>query len=78
MARLGYPVTMPTAAWRESAACIDHDPRHWDLDHKPMWAEGMAICKTCPVRFDCLREHHGQFHAHGIYGGIVLEHGRPV
>jgi WhiB family transcriptional regulator, redox-sensing transcriptional regulator len=69
--------------WIKDAACRDQPPEWWDTDrggHRIVHAQAIAICKTCPVKADCLHyamenERYGcQGAAHarfGIYGGLL-------
>lgn len=60
--------------WQDSAACRDlpislffaewGDP-HWDP--RP----GLAVCKRCPVKTECLDAHGDE--THGIFGGTIPE-----
>ena len=60
--------------WRDRAACLGMWPETWyphPSDRKTT-REAKRICKTCPVRTDCLIDNFDD--PHGIYGGTTRLH----
>lgn len=45
-----------TAPWMQEAACKEHPTSWWfpENSHDPKTKQARSICKTCPVRIDCL------------------------
>lgn len=63
------------AGWKQLGACRDEDPELWFPDgHRGEWVpqilKAKAICRTCPVVEECLREALELPHKYGIWGGI--------
>lgn len=62
--------------WRDSAACADK-PLEWFFpETKGGWdsvsyARGKAVCASCPVQLDCLREAQEQEIGFGLWGGLT-------
>jgi WhiB family redox-sensing transcriptional regulator len=48
-------VTRPVHAWRDRAACADADPALWFPEGAPA-TEAVRICRTCPVRRECVAD----------------------
>lgn len=68
------------SGWRDSAACLDHDPEMWfpPAGKPSLFARG--VCQGCPVASECLQhamrtEEHG--HRYGLWGGLTAS-GRDV
>lgn len=66
--------------WRETAACRNEDPELFFPLPNDRYSEQKAIkiCKTCPVKADCLQAalaEQGQF---GIWGGMTAEERRSL
>ena len=74
-----------TALWMDDAAC-----KGWDIDlffperKRPgMYADGVRICISCPVRVQCLEYAISNNIRHGLWGGMTgyeriayaIEHG---
>jgi WhiB family redox-sensing transcriptional regulator len=58
--------------WRDKAACLGR-PEGIDWYPERSHAEAArakAVCKTCPVREDCLEEAIANGEAFGIWGGL--------
>lgn len=75
------PQARPTTTdWRESAVCRSVDPDLWFPDRGGNVAQTRAavnLCKTCPVRRECLDDAmraelgHGQGSRYGVSGGLT-------
>lgn len=69
-------------AWRDHAACRDHDPDLWfpieQLDDTTDTLEAKAICRACPVRGDCLEYSLATNQADGIWGGLDEHQRRSI
>ena len=64
--------------WRQHAAC-KHHPRHWWFDDEQnRFATAKAICKTCPVRTECLNYALSLDNMHGIWGGTTSNERRTI
>lgn len=57
---------IPAHGWRDQAACAGHDPTTWDHGHP----EAYRICRSCPVRADCLNEALTNEEDAGVWGGV--------
>lgn len=65
-----YPRPDPDT-WRTEAACRTRPDLNWYPGQGERFAEQRKVCKTCPVRTNCLNDAltvsgHGDF---GIWGG---------
>jgi len=56
-----------TAPWRQQAACRGKPTWWWYPTRDEHATAAIAICRTCPVRSDCLTA--GLDEAHGHWGG---------
>lgn len=63
----------PPGGWATKGACRNSDPALFFNQRKPEPA--LAICKTCPVRLDCLA-YATEHHLHGIWGGTTAKQRR--
>lgn len=64
----------PQPDWMEHAACIDADPALFFPSSGQPSAPAKAICRTCPVRFECLEYalvHETTSKGHGVWGGTT-------
>ena len=71
--------------WVDQAACSGMNGDLWFLDDKTgSYGEARAVCRTCPVRPDCLTYALENKINHGMWGGLnpvqrrQLRHGRPA
>lgn len=66
--------------WREDAVCIDHGPEMFFPErHQALAQQAKAVCKTCPVRMECLDEAIANNERFGIWGGMdTLERSKEV
>jgi len=53
--------------WTREASCRDYDPEMW---FQKEYAEAVAICRNCPVKFDC-RAFAIAHNERGIWGGLT-------
>jgi WhiB family redox-sensing transcriptional regulator len=65
-------IVQPRPNWFDQAACKGEDPGLWHPDglrNQTAAAQAVAICRTCPVRTDCLE--HALEHDEwlGVWGG---------
>lgn len=58
--------------WRTEGACRQgHDPEIWyPHNQRDAWL-GVAICRTCPVRRECLEYSLAHRERHGTWGGLT-------
>lgn len=56
--------------WRDQAACRGLDPELFFPSSGQRIAEPLAVCRTCPVRTDCL-EYALEHERNGIWGGMA-------
>jgi WhiB family redox-sensing transcriptional regulator len=67
------PILVP-GDWARQAACAPHPKEWWfpDGDRRTIWhqsARAKTICKTCPVREECLAYALENDERYGIWGG---------
>ncbi len=55
--------------WRDQALCHDMDNVLFFPDRGSVGRKALAVCKGCPVRYECLEYALGTEQAHGIWGG---------
>jgi len=55
--------------WRDHAACKDHDVDLWFPNKGDRGLEAKAICRTCPVRAECLEFALLRPSVLGVWGG---------
>lgn len=55
-------------AWQSKAACRGCDPDLFFLDRGEPSTEALKICRSCPVKNECLE--YGLHERHGIWGGM--------
>jgi hypothetical protein len=73
-----------TRAWVHQAACRGTPVRWWFPERGDPFAGQVAltICRSCPVRVDCLAEairlESDQWQAHGIRGGLTAGERRAL
>jgi WhiB family redox-sensing transcriptional regulator len=64
-------VSLEELEWRADALCSSFDPDLWfspgALEHK----EAKRICRSCPVRRDCLAYALETPVDHGVWGGLT-------
>lgn len=61
-------------AWMDDAACADKDPNLFFPErgtHGSLIRQAKAICRTCPVKADCLDYALRHREYHGIWGGTT-------
>jgi WhiB family transcriptional regulator, redox-sensing transcriptional regulator len=63
-------------------ACVGEDPNlfvppYMEDDRAGRVAKAVAICSRCPIQDRCLIDAIKR-HDHGVWGGIMLEAGRPA
>lgn len=74
-------IVTPRPAWETRANCANWtDPQPFDDGDRHNWRRAAAVCRTCPVRLDCLadawaHERGVKEHTFGVRGGIPA-HGR--
>lgn len=63
------------AAWRDEAACQTHDPEIFYADRSDVArvAAATAVCRTCPVRGECLQAAMVARETFGIWGGLTSQ-----
>lgn len=55
--------------WQQSGACVGKNPDLWFPDGLHDGALAKQVCRSCPVRLQCLD--HGLHHEdHGVWGGL--------
>lgn len=64
--------------WTTHAVCADRDPAIFDADTGPMTTEALAICATCPVRYECARTALDDAIPHGTWGGLTPDDRRRI
>jgi hypothetical protein len=71
--------TPATDDWRHRSACLDTDPALWFAadgeranGSRPRVAAAVAICATCPVTTQCLRDALDTRDHHGVRAGIDM------
>ncbi len=58
--------------WREQALCTGHpDPALWFADNARDMKVAVAICRTCPVRTECLDWAVSTGEHGGVWGGMT-------
>ncbi len=62
------PNTLP---WAERARCRGVDPRLFFPERQELPLLGLAYCRTCPVREQCLAEALAEPELKGIWGGTT-------
>ena len=74
-------VTLPGLGGGAEPRCAGYpDPEVFfpvGADDSADLAEAVAVCATCPLREDCLQAAVAM-RADGVWGGVLLERGRPV
>jgi WhiB family redox-sensing transcriptional regulator len=61
------------ANWRDRALCYGADPEIFfppTIGGKKVAAEALKICRSCPVRIECLK-YALRHKAHGVWGGTT-------
>ncbi|MES5383887.1 WhiB family transcriptional regulator [Mycolicibacterium conceptionense] len=58
-----------TDYWQARAACAQHRPSRWDTDQPDPGA--LNICRTCPVKTQCLQDALDNDETHGVRGGLT-------
>lgn len=58
--------------WADKASCKNHDPLIFYPDPmtKASTKEAISICKSCPVRAECLQYSVTHYESYGIWGGL--------
>lgn len=63
------PLSLDASDWMERAACVkEHDPERWQADYR--YQDAKRICKTCPVRAECLEYALAHREQGGVWGGL--------
>lgn len=58
-----------------TAACAEHDPTWWDIDHPENWPAAIRICNTCPVAARCRDFAQSATGISGVWAGRIIAHG---
>lgn len=59
-------------SWHDTAACLHHPlDLFFPTGNKPDYTAAKAICRTCPVREDCLNEALARRSTVGVFGGLT-------
>lgn len=58
--------------------CATHDPELWFADHPAAVSQAQALCRSCPLRVECLAGALERQEPWGIWGGEVFEGGQIV
>lgn len=56
-------------SWRQGAVCVQVDPELWFPDRGGTAVQAKALCRTCPVRQECLEYALKAKVTFGIWGG---------
>lgn len=59
--------------WLEHRACASYPKRHWypESDRRDAYEYARAICNTCPVKAQCLKEAERLEERFGMWGGLT-------
>lgn len=57
--------------WRGSAACAQTDPELWFPERGGSPRNAKRVCRTCPVRWECLAYALTNDERHGVWGGYM-------
>ncbi len=57
-------------SWYARAACRGMDPNLFFPGRGESNSEALTVCRSCPVRFDCLEQALGSDERLGIWGGL--------
>ncbi len=59
--------------WMERAACLKVNPEWFFTEDTDLEIQAIAVCRSCPVRYECLEyaktSNRGRNEQHGIWGG---------
>jgi WhiB family redox-sensing transcriptional regulator len=58
--------------------CRTHDPELWFAEHTAQVERAKALCRTCPLRDDCLAGAIERAEPWGVWGGEVFVAGQVV
>lgn len=61
-----------------AAACANHDPTWWDVDHPELWPQAIRVCLACPVRPRCAGYAATIPHVSGVWAGVPLRDREPA
>jgi WhiB family redox-sensing transcriptional regulator len=73
-----------TIEWMDSASCRSIDPIYWFPEPGISKRKGIAICRECPVLWECrayslsYRLEHGENFLDGIWGGLGPRERRQI
>jgi transcription factor WhiB len=71
-------MTITDARWRDKAACRAADPDLFYPDTPAQADQARQICRTCPVRVQCLTAAVRDREDFGIRGGLTPQERRPL
>ena len=74
------PYFAPPPDWMRDTPCQQTDPDMWHPEPKDSATarRAKAICRTCPVRAECLTHALATNEQEGIWGGLVLKERRKL
>lgn len=61
---------LPTPEWLADAACRGLDPELFFPSRGQDTSQALAVCRACPVRFECLEAALDRGEKFGIWGGM--------
>lgn len=60
------------------AACVDADPEQFFSDDMTVVERAKALCRSCPVREQCLAGALQRGEPHGVWGGELFDGGAVI
>jgi WhiB family redox-sensing transcriptional regulator len=78
MRELQVLIDVRDMAWADRGLCAEVDPDEWFPDKGESSLRAKAICRSCPVRAECLEYALDHQIEHGIWGGLVRDERRRL